>query len=393
LSGDYKLFRDCFFETCGVNAAFYNKDGRGFLTLDNCILVPTHTVTKPPAWVDNYGVFRARNTRFGGEAGGTTYTVRNYASADTANPVNPNGVILESCEIYVNSKIIQFFAIPNFAVIRDPIGLIPSVAGPTWFALDASVPSADLANVGSDNNLFIIDSAVGPVGVTQIFDPTIGDARGILGLPLANPSFRKKVSCGLQAGSVVINSSFGTGLFGPTNAGTATPTATNDLWGAASQTITGTANGQYMYPGFTTFLNGIAAGVYTVCVAVDMTTNHAVKARLRCGNASSNQFITRGLNVLTMPFYHDGGAAQTMKLEVEGIPNGCVYQLGRMSLYIGEVTPGDRRMLIEGASAPAAGAWLRGDRCINSTPAVGQPKAWICTVAGSPGTWTSEGNL
>jgi hypothetical protein len=39
------------------------------------------------------------------------------------------------------------------------------------------------------------------------------------------------------------------------------------------------------------------------------------------------------------------------------------------------------------------GTWVRGDRCTNSLPASGSPKGWICTVAGSPGTWVSEGNL
>ena len=34
-----------------------------------------------------------------------------------------------------------------------------------------------------------------------------------------------------------------------------------------------------------------------------------------------------------------------------------------------------------------------GDRVINTTPTVGQPKSWVCTVAGTPGTWVSEGNL
>lgn len=44
-------------------------------------------------------------------------------------------------------------------------------------------------------------------------------------------------------------------------------------------------------------------------------------------------------------------------------------------------------------AAPVAGTWFVGDRVQKSNPAVGQPKAWICTVAGTPGTWTSEGNL
>jgi len=39
------------------------------------------------------------------------------------------------------------------------------------------------------------------------------------------------------------------------------------------------------------------------------------------------------------------------------------------------------------------GNWAVGDRFTNSAAAVGQPKGWICTVAGNPGTWVSEGNL
>lgn len=46
-----------------------------------------------------------------------------------------------------------------------------------------------------------------------------------------------------------------------------------------------------------------------------------------------------------------------------------------------------------GTAAPVAGTWSIGDRVINSVPTVGQPKAWVCTVAGAPGTWVSEGNL
>lgn len=45
------------------------------------------------------------------------------------------------------------------------------------------------------------------------------------------------------------------------------------------------------------------------------------------------------------------------------------------------------------AAVPAAGAWTRGDRAVNNLPTVGQPKAWSCTVSGTPGTWVSEGNL
>lgn len=48
---------------------------------------------------------------------------------------------------------------------------------------------------------------------------------------------------------------------------------------------------------------------------------------------------------------------------------------------------------IYGTGAPANGYWQVSSRVINSAPAAGQPKAWVCTVAGAPGTWVSEGNL
>ena len=42
---------------------------------------------------------------------------------------------------------------------------------------------------------------------------------------------------------------------------------------------------------------------------------------------------------------------------------------------------------------PIYGQYQIGDRVINRGAVVGQPLAWRCTVAGEPGTWTSEGNL
>jgi hypothetical protein len=48
---------------------------------------------------------------------------------------------------------------------------------------------------------------------------------------------------------------------------------------------------------------------------------------------------------------------------------------------------------VSATAAPTTSTWTVGDLCVNSTPAVGQPKGWACTVAGTPGTWVSQGNL
>jgi hypothetical protein len=54
---------------------------------------------------------------------------------------------------------------------------------------------------------------------------------------------------------------------------------------------------------------------------------------------------------------------------------------------------GNAHVITWGTAAPTSGTWAVGDYCKNSKPAVGQPKGWYCTVAGTPGIWTSEGNL
>jgi Pectate lyase superfamily protein len=44
-------------------------------------------------------------------------------------------------------------------------------------------------------------------------------------------------------------------------------------------------------------------------------------------------------------------------------------------------------------AAPTTGTWARGDVCWNGDAAVGAPVGWICTVAGTPGTWVALANL
>lgn len=85
------------------------------------------------------------------------------------------------------------------------------------------------------------------------------------------------------------------------------------------------------------------------------------------------------------------------------------YNWGRLGLRVTNATATDESALVVlgnrmdgsfrqagigfGLAAPLAGTYVAGDRVFNSAPAVGQPKGWICTVSGTPGTWVSEGNL
>ena len=43
------------------------------------------------------------------------------------------------------------------------------------------------------------------------------------------------------------------------------------------------------------------------------------------------------------------------------------------------------------AAAPIAGTWIVGDTVENSAPATATNIGWVCTTAGTPGTWKSYG--
>lgn len=55
--------------------------------------------------------------------------------------------------------------------------------------------------------------------------------------------------------------------------------------------------------------------------------------------------------------------------------------------YIGNDTYTARRRVSVGGGAPTTGAHRVGDLVLNTVPARGKPLGWICTVAGTPGSW------
>lgn len=71
---------------------------------------------------------------------------------------------------------------------------------------------------------------------------------------------------------------------------------------------------------------------------------------------------------------------------------GVPWTFWAQNIAIGPDT-GSARIHTNGAVSPAAGYHAQGELCWNSAPVVGQPKGWMCTVSGTPGTWVSMGNL
>lgn len=89
------------------------------------------------------------------------------------------------------------------------------------------------------------------------------------------------------------------------------------------------------------------------------------------GNTMTGVFTDSSGTYYRPPLGNSTGAAQPFKGATTIRPEGVVAR----------------------SAAPVAGTWVVNDRVYNSAPTVGQPKSWVCTVAGTPGTWVSEGNL
>lgn len=130
--------------------------------------------------------------------------------------------------------------------------------------------------------------------------------------------------------------------------------------------------------GFTTILDGVTVGLNYKPIAF------------------SNTIVS-----MLLPFKMSASATRLGISLNQGTATGMsgTLEVYAVSIFHGESVP--RRLvpqypvnvLTHNTAAPAAGAWAVGDVVKNSAPSVGNPKGWVCTVAGTPGTWVSEGNL
>lgn len=92
----------------------------------------------------------------------------------------------------------------------------------------------------------------------------------------------------------------------------------------------------------------------------------------------------------------------TFALNISGVGTDVLidesnYLSGASNSYMNAVTDSSAGAVAlvaqYGAAVPTAGVHQIGHRVIQSASVIGNPKGWRCTTGGTPGTWTSEGNL
>lgn len=89
----------------------------------------------------------------------------------------------------------------------------------------------------------------------------------------------------------------------------------------------------------------------------------------------------------------------TMGVAFGGSADTAPLKLYQLELWIGKSLPSvtmpsfPQNIQTYAAATPSAGEWARGDIIWNNTPSAGGVPGWVCTTAGTPGTWKDMANL
>ena len=122
---------------------------------------------------------------------------------------------------------------------------------------------------------------------------------------------------------------------------------------------------------------------------VNGIVNNSGTAGIRIQGATDSEFVGITLVNNNIDWATAGSVNTVWITDINGTVNGLTPQ------RYGSRGAGPLGRLFYGTTAPPLNTlpYVLGDRILNINPVVGQPKAWVCTVAGTPGTWVSEGNL
>ena len=291
------------------------------------------------------------------------------------------GLVFQSCGF-------ELLGCATALEVRDPVSTKTGISiRDCWFEDAAGTYNTTASWIRiSGRNPVIENAYFSHTGANIAGVQTIGAADGLTfdGISTANAAgaINGRFVVNYAAGTlttVFSSDSYGCDVKGQFNAASVTDNNGNNTWD----------NGAVSYPykivGSAGFEWGTPSGSF---LKLDVANNRVALfgAATYFHNASGNLELIGSL-----------GAQQRIGTDVEIQPTAghdvYIYdKTGASSATTGRIVLGTTK-IFRSTAAPVAGTWAVGDWCINQAPAVGNPKGWRCTVAGSPGTWVSEGNL
>jgi hypothetical protein len=329
-------------------------------------------------WVKNYGsVDVSGNNRFGGEAAATI--VDNLAGIDSSDLTS---VVISGNQTYcAGAYAVRFYQIPNVFVFENNRGLTDTLG----FLFDAGI--TNLVGMRSylctwkvqGNSRDEIDLRGNTEAIARVTTLKADSTIGTQSLSVTDKisQFRSNSATGGSNANVTITNT--TGYFGePTRTYTGTSAAYD---GSVSEEWSNQLTGQ-------------PSGVYTAVYNVEVTSPHPVTGYFFGAELDTAVTLKKGKHVVNVPFYWNSSTSTNkMGWSFSSLNNSQTVVLGNGRLFAGTVQISTWNNVLYGAAAPTALQWEVGDRTIRVPQAVGQPKAWSCTTAGTPGAHPSEGNL
>lgn len=131
-------------------------------------------------------------------------------------------------------------------------------------------------------------------------------------------------------------------------------------------------------------------------------TDYTVRLTTPLGSFENGGFyrLYRGTATGSYSHFVDIPLSSTGRLFDDGVAvNGIAWEsrtpAGRDAIhYCGDhgITWQGKTVTLFGTAIPTVGVWSLGDRIINVATGAGVPDGWVCTVAGTPGTWRALAN-
>ena len=375
IATDSLTMTGCWIETYS-NATF--KFGNLRFQLDNTRLVP---YSSAGYWIVNGGTLGPAsiiltNTDFGGEFSG-----RKLLSAS----VTGLSFTATNCGIYhTTTPIMDFYATPTSIIFNNCGGFVDAQTGVINF--DSTMTEVEKAKLSktqiqfnrTDNNgnldayvsnldnLAFSEVARQPdVPINRVC--TVADLVATTGTPWVTTINSSGVS------STTLIDSIG-------NAGVQNQYEVTSASGSIDATYSTVYN-----------IDTLPNGNYTYELYLTCTGNVKV-GMVACGAGTKYYDLAAGCYQLCLPFSVSTNNSRFLQIIISGLL-GTKFAASRLRVWKGFHLSRETEVYSNAAPTAVNNVWFVGDRVINNVPTVGQPKAWICTVAGLPGTWVSEGNL
>ena len=396
IAWDKAVMKDCTY-IGPSQTKFINRDS---LVLEDWICSPIvpqggEVYTEDPRWIYNEGLEMIVNRfRFGGEPGAHRI-LQNEIGSDFQG--GGTTVSITNCAIYTGADYLMVLnAMPQNFIFRDNYGMVATSS----ILYGPASPFSDNLNIGRTN--IVLDAGINAASrLTYGSLSSTNNSSSMRRIATTMNRYNRLGTRTVTTASKVVDLTYGSmsGAVQPLF----TVTTATDIFGATVQKIIG-YDGDNNFNSYSYFnansLTGLTVGTYTLVVNITVGSNGGVAY---AGNPVSFGMVgslvekywnlTPGSHTLTMELYWDGTNNPAIGYSVYNLDQSTYFTHDGLRLFQGSADITTWNTITYADAAPTTGYHRLGDEVIRLTPVVGQPKGWVCTVAGTPGTWVSQGNL